>query len=740
MPVSPLIQTNFTAGELSDRLGGRVDLAAYGNGLAEMLNFIPTVEGPALKRSGTIDVARARDDAERLIAFEFNVTQAYIIEAGNTKFRFYTNDARIETSPGVAYELTTPWAAAELAQLDWAQSNDVMYLVSGTRQQQKLTRTSAVTFSIAAFETKNGPFKDTNTDETITVSATAATGVVTLTASSAIFQAGHVGGLFSMEAGAFSDIPAWEPGIKVTVGDKRRYEGRVYQATTLAASGSERTGTAPPLHAEGAQWDGMSAGTDINGENAGGVLWTYLYDRFAQLKITAFTSATQVTATVQRRLADVLVSGNTWRWAHGAFSDAEGWPQAIGFWNERQVLAKGASLYLSVVGDYENHAARNRFGELTADQALRFTLADPNPIRWIAGDRELIVGTAKAEYAIGATNRNEAVAAGNVASRRQSQHGSIKARPAFAGSRTIFIQRAGRKLREAGYDFNEDRYVAADITLRARHISRSGIRELAYQAEPESLLWAVRGDGVLGAFTYDQQQEVRGWSRHTLGGGGAALSIAAIPDPAGERDDLWILTRRTLGGVEQRRVERLHRFWEDGDTLADAFFADCAARFTSGAPVTEISGLDWLAGETVVVLADGATHPDVVVSEGGTATLQRAASNVVIGLPYTARLKGLRLEARTRASTSQGQLKRILKMAIRLIDALGLRVGSSGSPYLDDVNVRSSATPMDSATPPQSGDLSVTMPTGWDTDGQWIIESWQPLPAMVVCTMPEVHE
>lgn len=225
-----------------------------------------------------------------------------------------------------------------------------------------------------------------------------------------------------------------------------------------------------------------------------------------------------------------------------------------------------------------------------------------------------------------------------------------------------------------------------------------------------------------------------------LGGDGAALSIAAIPDPAGERDDLWILTRRTLGGVEQRRVERLHRFWEDGDTLADAFFADCAARFTSGSPVTVISGLDWLAGETVVVLADGATHPDVVVSGGGTATLQRAASNVVIGLPYTARLKGLRLEARTRASTSQGQLKRILKMAIRLIDALGLRVGSSGSTYLDDINVRSSATPMDSATPPQSGDLSVTMPTGWDTDGQWIIESWQPLPAMVVCTMPEVHE
>jgi hypothetical protein len=738
MPVSPLIQTNFTAGELSDRLGGRVDLAAYGNGLAEMLNFIPTVEGPALKRSGTIDVARARDDAGRLIAFEFNVTQAYIIEAGDTKFRFYTNDARIETSPGVAYELTTPWAAAELALLDWAQSNDVMYLVSGTRQQQKLTRTSAVTFGIAAFETKNGPFKDTNTDETITVSASAATGSVTLTASSAIFQAGHVGGLFSMEAGAFSDIPAWEPGITVSVAEKRRYEGRVYQATSVASSG--RTGTAPPLHAEGAQYDGMVTGQDINSEAAGGVLWTYLYDRFAQLKITGFTSGTQVTATVQRRLADVLVSGNTFRWAHGAFSDAEGWPQAIGFWNERQVLAKGASLYLSVVGDYENHAARNRFGELTADQALRFTLADPNPIRWIAGDRELIVGTAKAEYAIGATNRNEAVAAGNVASRRQSQHGSIKARPVFAGSRTIFIQRGGRKLREAGYDFNEDRYVAADITLRARHISRSGIRELAYQAEPESLLWAVRGDGVLGAFTYDQQQEVRGWSRHTLGVGGKALSIAAIPDPAGERDDLWILTTRTLGGVEQRRVERLRRFWEDGDTLADAFFADCAARFTSGSPVTTVNGLDWLAGETVVVLADGATHPDVVVSGAGTATLQRAASNVVIGLPYTARLKGLRLEARTRASTSQGQLKRILKMAIRLIDALGLRVGSSGSTYLDDINVRSSATPMDSATPPQSGDLSVTMPTGWDTDGQWIIESWQPLPAMVVCTMPEVHE
>lgn len=740
MSLPPLIQTNFTAGELSDRLGGRVDLAAYGNGLSEMINFIPTVEGPALKRSGTIDVAQARDDAGRLIPFEYNVTQAYVIEAGDTKFRFYTNDARIETSPGVAYELTTPWTAAELALLDWAQSADVMYFVSGTQQQQKLTRTSAVTFSVAAFETKNGPFKDTNTDESITVVASATTGTVTLTASSAIFAAGHVGGLFSIEAGAFSDIPAWEPGIKVTVGDKRRYEGRVYQAAQLAASGSERTGTAPPLHAEGSQWDGMSSGVDINAENAGGVLWTYLYDRFAQLKITAFTSGTQVTATVQRRLADVLVSGSSWRWAHGAFSAAEGWPQAVAIWNERMILAKGASLYASVVGDYENHAARNSFGELTADQALRYTLADPNPIRWIAGDRELIVGTANAEYALGATNRNEAFAAGNVASRRQSTHGSIKARPVFAGGRTLFVQRAARKIREAGYDFNQDRYVAADITLRARHISRSGIRELAYQAEPESLLWAARHDGVLAALTYDQQQEVRGWSRHPLAGDGRALSIACIPDPDGARDDLWMLTARTLGGVEQRRVERLHRFWEDGDTLAEAFFADCAVRFTSVTPVLQVNGLDWLAGETVAVLADGATHPDVVVSEAGTITLARAASNVVIGLPYTARLKAMRIESRTRGATSQGKLKRIVWLTLRLLDALGLRAGTSASRYLDDINVRSSATPMDSATPPESGDRRVKMPDGWESDGQWIVESFQPLPAMVVCSIHEVHE
>ncbi|MFZ4687850.1 MAG: hypothetical protein ACOYLS_01300 [Polymorphobacter sp.] len=738
MPVAT-IQTSFNAGELSARMSGRPDLAAYQNGAAVMTNMVPLVQGPATKRPGTRFVETAKNQAARcrLIPFTPRLTQGYVIEASNLTFRYFTNNGRVE-SAGVPIETVTPWGTADLAALNWHQSNDVLYLVDGARQQRKLSRTGPTTFALSAHTLTGGPFNDANTDKTVTVYANASSGAVTLTASAALWSAGHVGGLFYLEIVDFRDIKAWEPGIEVAVNDLRRSDGKVYKAITLPPSGSLRTGSVQPIHTEGRAWDGMGSLKDINAKDAGGVLWEYQYGKYGVVLITGFTSATIVTGTVQLTLpANVVGSGNaSWRWAQGAFSDAEGWPSCVTVWNERLIYAKRNALFASVVGDFANFAPRDDAGLLTADRALQFKLPGADEIQWIEGDRQLIVGTETAEYAVQAVNNQAAVSQGNIVAPRQSQYGSADVRPVPAGTRIMFVQRGGRKLRQMGYDFQADRYTAPDLTVRSQHITRSGLAELAMQAEPEALIWGARGDGGLVSLTYSEDETVRGWSRMVLGGGGLTESLAVIPAPDGGSDQLWLATVRTVAGTVLRAIERLDAFRDDGDAVADAYFVDCGLSY-DGVPVASIGNLEHLAGATVTALVDGATHPPLVVSGAGTATLANSllASKIHIGLPFTARVETMRIDYQAGEGSIQGRLKRIVKLALRLLDTMGVRIGGAGGTF-DEIFRRAPANAMDTALPLFSGDKRQGFPDGFSDAGIVVLESRDPLPFTIAAIMP----
>lgn len=740
------IQASFNGGEASPLIHGRTDLAAYAISVAEMLNFVPTIQGAALKRSGSRFVAPAATPAGdvRLIGFEPQLTQAYMIEATDLLFRFYTNNGLLVGGGNAPVTLATPFLSAQLSALSYHVSNDVIYFAHGAHQQRRFSRTGASSFAIAPLELRNGPFKDANTNEGITVAASGTTGAgITLTANQPIFAAGHVGALFRYEAQDFSATPAWEPGITLNaVGDKRRSEGKVYSAAQLPANGSKRTGSMQPIHTQGAEWDGMGSGKDINDKDVGGVLWQYVNDRYGIVKITAVSGdGLTATADVIRTLPSTAA---TWRWAHALFSAAEGWPTAVCVWNERLVFAKGNVVVGSVVGDFDNFAERDTTGALTKDSAFRYTLSSPNPIRWLRADLQLIVGTTKGEHAIGPLNNNEAAGPGNLQAPVQSFYGSNAAQPVQIGSKTIFVARGGRKVREAGYSYDVNRYVANDTTVRAEHITRSGVTQLAYQQEPYGLLWAVRGDGALLSFTYSEEQEVRGWSRHVIGGSSAADGLApaiveavgVIPDPAGVTDQVWIAVRRYINGAPRRYIERLEAFWDFGQAIADGFFVDCGLTY-AGAPAATIAGLDHLAGETVWVLADGASHPDRVVSPDGKITLANdiRASKVQIGLAFRARVTTLKLEAGGNNGTAQAATKKIVKLAMRLLETLGINVGAPNGPA-DDVLMRSSADRMDAGLPAFTGDQVIDYPGSFERDGQITVESYQPLPVTILALMP----
>lgn len=235
------------------------------------------------------------------------------------------------SSGGLAYKLpdiVTPWGSAEIFDVRFTQSADVMTLTHPSYPPQTLSRTSAAVFALAEFETKEGPFRDLNTDEAVRVAASARVGVVTITANTGIFTANHVGGLFYIENRNFSAIKPWVPGERdtsgLTVGSLRRSDGKTYICTQIPTTGSPdwtETGGVRPTHERDRAWDGPGdERTNSTQTYRVGVEWEYQDSGFGIVQITAFTSSTQVTGVVVKNLPAGVVGGvgspsTTWTFA-----------------------------------------------------------------------------------------------------------------------------------------------------------------------------------------------------------------------------------------------------------------------------------------------------------------------------------------------------------------------------------------------------------------------------------------
>lgn len=750
MPKASPIRSSFNAGELSPLLDGRVDIAKYNNGCKVLENFIPAVQGPAVRRPGTRFVREVKDSADItwLLPFTFNNQQAFILEFGDQYIRFYTNHG-IVLSGGIPYEIATPYAAADLTAadgtfaLDYVQSGDVIYLTHGSYPVQKLSRFGNTNWTIAAVSFTNGPFKDQNVDQSITVTPSANIGTITLTASSGIFQAGHVGSYFYLEPSDLSNIKPWTAGQEWTTSpynEVRRSDGKIYICTTSGAPSTSkvwRTGPDKPVHNYGTEIDG--GGQPIHGTvvEREGLDWTYLTKGYGYVLITGFTSSTVVTAVVQSN--DILPStAATFRWAHGSFSAAEGYPTNVTFFRERLTFAKGQQLFFSVTGDFENFAAVNQSGEVVADRAINVTLStdQPQAIQWMVPSQSLLIGTAGSELACHENTTNEVFAPGNVKIEQQTSDGSNGCSPALVGYSTLFVQRSGRKLKEAAYNFQQNGYVTSDLTVLSEHITVGSIKQLAWHKEPYVCLWAARGDGVLLGFTFNKEQDVVCWHRHPMPGA-EVESIAVIPAPDGTRDELWMIVKMTVNGSTRRYVEYMELGYQTGDNQTyDVFYVDSGATYI-GAPTTTISGLGYLEGKTVQILADGATHPDRLVNFGAI-NLQLPASVVHVGIGYDSVLQTNRIEAGAGDGTAQGKTKRIQKCVFRFMDTLGANVGPDEN-TLDEIEFRNPNDPMNQPPPIFTGDKLMEWPDGYNFDGYIMVVQDQPLPMTVVAIMPQVH-
>lgn len=728
-------QVSFNSGELSRALDARVDYAKYASGCSIMENFLPTVQGPAKRRGGTRFISEVKDSTKKtyLQRFEYSVDQAYILEIGDQYIRFYTWDTstlvrgRLESPPGTPVEVATPYTQANLFNTDgtcrlrFAQSGDFLYITHPLYQPRILKRTSPTSFTLTAFTPEWGPFKDVDPANTITVYAGAQTGATTLTASSGIFTAAMVGTPFYLESKNTASVTAWEPAKAITAGNRRRSDAKVYEALNNAT-----TGAVKPVHNEGAKYDGDT-----------GVLWDFRDCGYGYVTITGFVSSTVVNVTVVQRLPQDCVGAPnaTTRWAAAAWSDVEGWPSDVAFFRERLWMARNYTLWSSVSAGFDDFSRLN-FGEVTDDMAITLTIASGtlNKIQWLIADKELVVGTAGAEFVIGEYSNGSPIAPGNVRVRPQSQYGSRSIVPVQAGSSVLFVQRAGLKCREIAYD-EVAGYSSSDATVDSDHITQSGLIDFDFAQEPDPLVWGVRTDGKLACLTWNTEQRVRGWHRHIIGGVNVVVeSVATIPAAEGDRNEVWLLVRRTINGATKRYIEYMDRPYQDGDAQSRQFYVDSGLIY-SGAPATTISGLSHLEGQTVDVLTNGSPHPQRVVTAGAI-TLQAAYPVVAVGLPAPCKLRTMRMEAGAADGTAQGKTKRMHKMVFRFLNTGGGKYGPDDSHM--DFFLFGQGQPMNQPVPLYTGDKVVSWPKGYEMEAYVQYTNDQPTAVTLEGIYPQI--
>ena len=663
--------TNFTGGELSPRLDGRNDIAKYNTGCKTLENMIIYPHGSAARRSGTQFVAEVKDSTKktRLIAFEFSTVQTYILEFGDQYIRFYKDNGQI-LSGGSAYEISSPYLEAELFDIKFAQSADVMYLCHPNHAVRKLSRTGHTAWTLTEVDFQNGPFMDHNISTT------------TLTA-------GH---------------------------------------TAVGSSGNLT----------------LSSTTGVN--NNQGWLATdvgrLVHFKDGHYKITARNSATVAVSTC---IASPSSGSASTDFALGSFSNTTGHPSCVTFFEQRLVFAATLSqpqtLFFSKSGDYEN-MDDNYHGTVADDDAIIYTIASNqvNAIRFMTATRTLIIGTAGGEFAVSGGGTDIAITPTNILIKKQSNNGAANVDALAVGNATLFLQRAKRKLRELAYNFDVDGYIAPDLTILAEHISEGGFKQLSYQQEPNQIIWCVRNDGQLVGLTYQREQQVVAWHRHIFGGSfgsGNSIceSVATIPTDDSEYQT-WVIVKRTINGSTKRYIEYIHNlnFDETDDTSFN--FLDSQLIY-DGSPVTVISGLSHLEGQTVSVLADGSTHPDKVVSSGEI-TLSRSASKVKVGLSFTSLLQTMRLDAGSQNGTSQSKTKRIYEITLRLYESIGVEVGPDLS-NMERIPFRSSANPMNSGISVFTGDKDIEFRGNYETDGFIFVRQNQPLPLTILSLYPKLQ-
>ncbi|RWC58942.1 hypothetical protein [Mesorhizobium sp.] len=483
---------------------------------------------------------------------------------------------------------------------------------------------------------------------------------------------------------------------------------------------------------------GINNGEGFQTSDVGRAIRLYASDgRWRWAKIAARTSTTIVTI---RMYGHALPDLNpVSRWRLGTLVPGK-YMESGSLYEERLAFSRKFSVYASATGDFDNFA----LGEKD-DAALEFVQAgggQANDIVWIAdSDGALLIGTSGGIRALSGSGIDEALTPSSFKNRRSRTFGCARIRPVDAGQSFLYVTRSRKSIAELTQTA-QSRFASDDVGQISEHIPKQGVVELAFQTDPDPLLWFPLENGELGGYTHQPSQEVRGMHRHRLGGSvsganWAVVESAAVTPGQTGNDDLWLIVKRTIGGVTKRYIEIKTAPFEYG-AIADAFEVDCGLTYT-GLAVTTVGGAMHLAGQSVDVLADGKVYRGLTVSGGGTVTLPggSTAAKWQLGLPYAAGADTLELDVGGRDGSIIGRRKKVAKVILSLLetDTTGLQVQSLMRGRWEAVRMPSIVAADGQATL-FTGNVEVPIDDSWEGQGRVRIRHVNPTPCTIRAFTP----
>lgn len=393
-------------------------------------------------------------------------------------------------------------------------------------------------------------------------------------------------------------------------------------------------------------------------------------------------------------------------------------PRAVAHVEGRRVVAGTVDEPQSVWATRSNTESDLSYGLPTKDtdrikQQIKARVACT--IRHLVPLGQLVALTDTTEFRITAAN-SDALTPESFAARAQSYFGAAAVQPVVVDNVLLFVGARGGRVYQMGYSSEANGYLTIDVTERVTHrFDGFTIAQMASQRAPVPIVWAARSDGKLLGMTFVPSQQVFAWHLHDFQGGEVeSVSVGG----EGAEDRVYVVVKRTIDGNVVRYIEQLAPF---GPTAwDDSWQVDCGLRY-EGAPVTTITGLEHLEGETVSVFADGLVQSQKVVSSGQI-ELDVAASKVLVGLPIAYELQTLPAAFAVEAFGS-GRPKSVSRVWVRVEASGAFELG----PSLEDM-VRPFEIEQAGPGVPFSGEVEVRVPNEWTDTGQLFLRQTDPVP------------
>lgn len=810
---------SFAGGEITQELAGRLDLTAFQTGLSLCRNFITLPHGPAARRPGFefINECRTSSAAVRLIPFSFSATQTVVLEFGDLYVRFHTDGGTVventvaissivgstvnTTAPHLyttgdwvyigtryhkvtvtgasaftttdlwdvattasgttaarVYTLTSTYAAADLFDLHFAQSADVITIVHPNYPARELSRLGAANWTLA----------DISFAPTLAVpsalSAVATVAVATNLAAqhykiTAVGTDGVTESLPSLDATCTNNLTlagnlntlTWAPSVlasryyaykqrggtygyigqvPLVVGETIASITRVGTTATLTTSADHNLATDDQITVTGALPAQYSGSFTVTVTGPTTLTYTMVSDPGASASPVGTYCATtalvddNVLADTGRSPPEDIIALN---------SGPDDYPSATTYHEQRRWFA-GTDAKPQVLWATRTGTETNLTSSIPSQEAdgmeLRVANSQYNQIRHLVPLSDLIALTAGGEFRVYAEGA-PAVTPTSVTIKPQGYAGSSNVQPVVTSGSILYVQAQGSRVRELAYNWESNAYRTLDISIMAPHrFNGHTVTQLAFSRAPDPLLWAVRDDGVLLGLTYLPDQKVFGWHAHDTDGTFESVCVVA----EGNEDVLYAVVKRTVNSREVRYIERLRtRIFT---TLADAFFVDAGLTY-SGAPVSTLSGLWHLEGQTVDILADGAVEVPQLVT-GGTITLGTAASKIHVGLGFTSDLRTLPLALEGMQGAGQGTTKNINKVHLRVSQSSLVQAGPAFD-RLREYPARAISDPYGSPPALRDGELSLSVDPSWNTDAAICVRQELPVPLTVLSMTLELQ-